>query len=173
VAIEHFYSRPGHLIRRLNQISMGLFQEEAGSMDLTSVQYAALNIIREVPGVDQARLSSLIAFDRTTMVKVLDRLVDKGYITRTRSSEDRRTNFLNVTAEGAAALDRIYPMLDRSDRRILAPLSREEQRVFMALLSRLVRVNNAYSRAPLDEAVRDDLMARRRAAPRRRAGARP
>jgi DNA-binding MarR family transcriptional regulator len=169
VAIENFYSRPGHLIRRLNQISMGLFQDEAGSMDLTSVQYAALNIIREVPGVDQARLSSLIAFDRTTMVKVLDRLVDKGYITRTRSQEDRRINFLHITPQGSAALDRIHPMLDRSDRRILAPLSRDEQRTFMELLSRLVQVNNAYSRAPLDEAVRDDLMARRPArAPRRR-----
>lgn len=54
------------------------------------MQYAALNMIREVPGIDQVSLSNMIAFDKTTIVKVLDRLVDKGLITRTRSTTDRR-----------------------------------------------------------------------------------
>jgi len=161
MSLEKFYSRPGHLIRRLNQISMALFFEETTPLDLTSVQYAALNMIQEVPGIDQASLSSMIAFDKTTIVKVLDRLVEKGLITRTRSETDRRINHLNVTPKGSALLKEIHPMLDRSDKRILAPLSESDQRKFMEMLSRLVQVNNIYSRAPLDNALRDDLMAAR------------
>ena len=50
---------PGHLIRRLHQISVSLFaarMAEAG-LDLTSVQYAALVTVRENPGLDQATLA--------------------------------------------------------------------------------------------------------------------
>ena len=160
MSLEKFYSRPGHLIRRMNQISMALFFEETQPLDLTSVQYAALNMIQEVPGIDQASLSNMIAFDKTTIVKVLDRLVDKSLITRTRSETDRRLNHLHVTPKGTQVLKEIHPMLDRSDKRILAPLSESDQRKFMEMLSRLVQVNNIYSRAPLDTTLRENLLAK-------------
>jgi DNA-binding MarR family transcriptional regulator len=150
MSLERFYSRPGHLIRRLSQISMALFIEEAGSLGVTARQFAALNMIREQPDVDQVRLSQMIAMDKTTIVKVIDRLVEKGLITRTRSPTDRRANVLNITPQGQKILKEIEPLLDRSDRRILAPLGQADQRKFMELLSQLVHVNNIYSRAPLD-----------------------
>lgn len=162
MSLEKFYSRPGHLIRRLNQISMALFFEETQALGLTSVQYASLNMIAEVPGIDQVSLSNMIAFDKTTIVKVLDRLVDKQLITRSRSETDRRINHLNITPEGTALLKEIHPMLDRSDKRILAPLSDSDQRKFMEMLSRLVQVNNIYSRAPLDTSLQEDLMSKTR-----------
>ena len=158
MSLNTFHARPGHLIRRLNQISQGLFQEEAGSHGLTSVQFAALSMIREVPGIDQVRLASLIAFDKTTIVKVLDRLELKGLITRERSAVDRRSNELHVTADGEKLLKQVQPLHDRSDKRIVAPLSENEQRKFMQLLSRLVQVNNAHSRAPMDPMLREGLL---------------
>lgn len=159
MSLERFYSRPGHLIRRLNQISAGLFVEEAGSLGLTTVQFAALNMIKEVPNIDQASLSDMIAFDKTTIVKVLDRLVEKGLITRTRSETDRRANHLHITPKGVEVIKQIQPMLDRSDARILAPLSSADQRKFMELLTQLVHVNNIYSRAPLDHEKLEQVMA--------------
>jgi len=160
MSLEKFYSRPGHLIRRLNQISMALFGEETSALDLTSVQYAALNMVHELPGIDQVSLSDMIAFDKTTIVKVLDRLVEKGLITRTRSETDRRVNHLHATPKGSQLLKEVHPMLDRSDKRILAPLSPAEQRSFMDLLTRLVQANNVHSRAPLT--LREELVARTR-----------
>ena len=168
MTIHKFYSRPGHLIRRLQQISVALFLEETSSLGLTTVQYAALNMIREVPNIDQVSLSNMIAFDKTTIVKVLDRLVDKGLITRTRSTTDRRINHLNVTPRGHEVLKQIQPMLDRSDGRILAPLGRADQRKFMEMLTQLVHVNNLYSRAPLKSELREGLVARAKAGRPRR-----
>jgi DNA-binding MarR family transcriptional regulator len=162
MSLEKFYARPGQLIRRLNQIALALFLEETQPLGLTSVQYSALNVIQEVPGIDQASLSSMIGFDKTTIVKVLDRLVDKGLIVRTRSEVDRRLNHLHVTPSGTRLLKQIHPMLDRSDRRILAPLGEADQRRFMEMLSRLVTANNVYSRAPLDTALSEEVLARAR-----------
>jgi DNA-binding MarR family transcriptional regulator len=158
MSLEKFYSRPGHLIRRLHQISTALFSDETESQGLTPVQYAALQMVETVPGIDQAALSDMIAFDKTTLVKVLDRLVDKGLLTRTRSGADRRVNQLHATVRGTQLLRDMHALVDRSDKRILAPLSSAEQRSFMELLTRLVQANNIYSRAPLT--LREDLLAR-------------
>lgn len=150
MSLDRFYSRSGHLIRRLNQISVAMFLDATADFDITPRQFAALNMIREVPNIDQVSLSNMIAVDRTTIVKVLDRLADKGLITRSRSPTDRRTNFLNATPKGLELLRRIEPILDRNDQRILSSLTRADQRKFMELLTQLVHVNNVYSRAPVD-----------------------
>ena len=168
MSLERFYSRPGHLIRRLNQISVALFLEETDGLGLTTVQFAALNMIHEVPNIDQASLSDMIAFDKTTIVKVLDRLAEKGFITRTRSQSDRRLNHLNLTARGREVIQKIQGMLDRSDARILAPLSAADQRKFMELLTRLVQVNNIYSRAPLSHEKLEQILSEKQRGSRRK-----
>jgi DNA-binding MarR family transcriptional regulator len=100
--------------------------------------------------MDQVTLSDRIAIDRTTIVKVLDRLVEKNFITRDRSKTDRRSNVLNITEAGKGVLAEILPRLDRSDARILDPLAPEDRGRFMEMLTQLVQVNNAFSRAPLN-----------------------
>jgi DNA-binding MarR family transcriptional regulator len=162
MTLDLFFSRAGHLIRRMNQISVAMFLEETRSLGLTTVQYAALNMIDEMPDIDQARLSSMIAFDTTTLVKVLDRLSEKGLITRTRSQADRRKQLLNATAQGHEVIGKIQPMIDRSEQRLLAPLGPSDRRKFIEMLTQLVDVNNVYSRAPLDNELLDGLASRRR-----------
>src|SRR6056297_1440679 len=86
------YTMPGHLIRRLNQISVALFAErmaQAG-LTLTPVQYAALSAVAAHPGIDQARVAGLIAYDRATLGKVVDRLESRGLLSRRTASHDRR-----------------------------------------------------------------------------------
>jgi DNA-binding MarR family transcriptional regulator len=80
--MDSLYDMPGHLVRRVQQISTALFSEECGRFDITSVQFAALVVIRSNPEVDATRLSALIAFDRSTIGGVLERLESKGWIGR-------------------------------------------------------------------------------------------
>jgi DNA-binding MarR family transcriptional regulator len=83
---------PGHLARRFQQIAVAVFMaevEDAG-FDLTPVQYVALAAVAANPGIDQVTLAGLIAYDRTTITGVVDRLVLKGLMSRVESSRDRR-----------------------------------------------------------------------------------
>jgi len=165
MTLDLFYSRAGHLIRRLNQISVAIFLEETAGLGLTTVQYAALNMIERKPGIDQVTLSKMVAFDKTTLVKVLNRLVEKGLVARKQSDTDRRRYELAITSEGADIIRKIIPMIDRSEQRILAPLDLEDRRKFLELASRLVHVNNVYSRAPMNlELVESDRKSSRAAA---------
>ncbi len=158
--LEAAHARAGHLIRRTYQISQALFLNETAELGLTSVQYSALNAIVQLPDLDQASLSGVIALDKTTLVKVLDRLVAKNLITRVRSTTDRRCHVLNATPKGKKIIKDIVPMLDRIQKRLLAPLAADEQAVFLSLLSKIVQVNNIYSRVPLDHEVYDGVKQR-------------
>jgi MarR family transcriptional regulator, lower aerobic nicotinate degradation pathway regulator len=79
---QDIYSRPGHLIRRLQQIAVAIFMEETAEFDVTPVQYSALLAVRNHPGIDQTSLMKTIAFDRSTIGDVVKRLENKRLIRR-------------------------------------------------------------------------------------------
>lgn len=142
---------PGHLIRRLQQISTSLFatrMQEAG-LDLTSVQYAALATLHDNPGLDQGTLAGMIAYDRVTIGGVIDRLVQKGLVLREISPSDRRARVLMLTPSGQKVLDLATPWVERVQDDIVAFLSGQEREVFIALLSKATEAGNDHSRAPL------------------------
>jgi DNA-binding MarR family transcriptional regulator len=143
------YGAPGHLIRRLQQIAVALFLAETRRFDITPVQYAALFSIREQPGLDQTALANVIAFDRSTIANVVERLEAKTLITRKAGSADRRTKRLYITPSGRKLLAGAIPAVAKVQDMILAPLAPGERGVFMAMLQRMVDINNSHSRAPL------------------------
>ncbi len=145
------YSMPGHLIRRLHQISVALFCERMAGVDLTltPVQYAALSGIRAHPDVDQATLAGLVAYDRATLGKVIDRLEIRGLIRRTTSRSDRRAKVLTLTDEGLGLLEVAAPHVNKVQPDILAGLDHDERDTFLALLAKITLAGNDRSRAPL------------------------
>ena len=63
--------------------------KEAG-FDLTPIQLAAMQALKVNPGIEQAKIATLIAYDRATIGGVVERLEKKGYVTRAVSKLDRR-----------------------------------------------------------------------------------
>ena len=149
MSLKHLHAKPGHLIRRLQQIAVALFMLETERLDLTPIQYASLAAIAAVPNLDATRLSTLVALDRATLAQVLERLEAKRFILRVGSKEDRRIKRLAITPRGRKVLGAAEPGVRRAQRRILSPLKARERIAFMRMLEHLVALNNDYSRAPL------------------------
>ena len=140
------YSRPGHLIRRLQQIAVAVFMNETKGFDITPVQYSALLAVEVNPGIDQITLVNIVALDRSTVANVVGRLEKKRWIKRV---VDRRSKRLTITAAGRKVLRTINSAVDHVQELILGPLSQSERPVFVDMLERLVELNNSRSRAPL------------------------
>lgn len=133
-------SMPGHLIRRLHQLSTQVFLQrvrEAG-YDLTPVQFAALDALRHRPGIDQAGLAQAIGKDRATVGAVADRLVQKELVTRIVSDRDKRSRELALTGEGEATLAALEPVVERLQKEILPGLDAAEYEAFIALARKAV-----------------------------------
>ena len=149
ITMDAVYAAPGYLFRRMQQIAVSIFMEECKAFDLTPVQYAALVAVHTHPGIDATRLSAVIAFDRSTLGSVIERLQAKGHIERKPAPEDKRIKLLYLTKLGAAILKDIIPAVDRAQARMLEPLKPADRKTLTALLEQLVDLNNEASRVPL------------------------
>ena len=149
LTMDAVYAKPGYLFRRMQQIAVAIFVEECGAYDLTPVQYAALVAIHTHPGIDATRLSAVIAFDRSTLGNVIERLEAKAFVERKPAPEDKRVKLLYLTKPGATLLRDIGPAVDRAQARMLQPLKPADRKTLMALLTQLVDLNNEASRVPL------------------------
>ena len=149
LTMDAVYTKPGYLFRRVQQIAVALFVEECRDFDVTPVQYAALVAIQNHPGIDATRLSAVIAFDRSTLGSVIERLEAKGHIERKPANDDKRVKLLYLTRSGAKLLRDIMPAVDRAQARMLEPLNAGDRKMLTALLAQLVDRNNEASRVPL------------------------
>ncbi|MBR0731856.1 DNA-binding MarR family transcriptional regulator [Bradyrhizobium japonicum] len=149
ITIDAVYAAPGYLFRRMQQIAVSIFMEECKAFDLTPVQYAALIAIHTHPGIDATRLSAVIAFDRSTLGSVIERLQAKDFIERKPAPEDKRIKLLYLTKSGATILREIIPAVERAQARMLEPLKPADRKALMGLLVQLVDLNNEASRVPL------------------------
>ncbi|MSP95687.1 MAG: MarR family transcriptional regulator [Betaproteobacteria bacterium] len=143
------WSRPGYLIRRLHQIHHALFLEECSRFDITPVQYGVLTALSLRGELDQTSLAGELGIDRANVAEVLARMAAKKLIRRKPNPLDRRARFASITAQGRATMGRMFALMQRSQDRLLAPLTQKERDVFMATLVRLIEANNEYGRATL------------------------
>lgn len=144
--------QPGHCIRRLHQISVGIFLQELSEVGLTPVQYAALQTVANQPGIDQRTLARTIALDASTTGGVVDRLEQRGAMERRTAPSDRRARQLWLTAMGEQLLADAVPAMLQAQQQILAPLTERQRAEFMRLMRIVVDENNALSRAPSEAA---------------------
>jgi DNA-binding MarR family transcriptional regulator len=145
------YSKPGYLIRRLQQIAVSIFFEETAAFDITPIQYATLATVSVYPGIDQLRVANAVGLDRTTIGGVLERLEFKELLNRQHAPYDRRARMLYPTAKGERLLRDIQKATQQVQDRILEPLGTKEQQNFIASLERLVQSHNEISRVPINE----------------------
>src|SRR3982074_3820953 len=149
VTMDAVSTAPGYRFRRMQQIAVSIFVEECKAHDLTPVQFAALVAIHTHPGIDVTRLSAVIAFDRSTLGNVIERLGTKQYIERKPPREGKPVKLRYLTKAGAALLRDIMPSVDRAQARMLQPLKPADRKTLLALPTQLVDPNNEASRVPL------------------------
>ncbi len=148
--IDGLEDLPGHYIRRLQQIAVGIFMDETADVNVTPVQFALLFAASQETGLDQRTLAGRIGLDTSTIGAVVDRLESRELIERKVSPDDKRVRLLSVTPAGKKLLQGVMPAMLRAQDRMLAPLPRADRPKFMAMVKRIVEENNAWSRAAKD-----------------------
>ncbi len=91
----------------------------------------------------------MIAFDRSTLGNVIERLESKALVERKPSRGDKRVKLLHLTKSGSAVLRDVMPVVNHAQMRMLQPLKAADRKILLALLTQLVDLNNEASRVPL------------------------
>lgn len=143
------WSRPGFLVRRLNQIHYALFFEECDLEGITPVQHGILTVLLSRPWMDQTNISLELGIDRTTTADVVRRLEEKMLIKRQVNPNDKRSRQVYITSYGIELMEKLKPKMEKAQEDLLAPLTAEEKKEFMRLLVKTVEANNDYGRTIL------------------------
>lgn len=106
----------------------------AGALDLTPMQARALFVSHEP--VPMGRLAEALHCDASNITGIVDRLEERGLMTRVVDPDDRRRKNLVVTDEGKAVTEQLKDLL-RTDHPIMA-LEDEEMAVLHGLLQRVL-----------------------------------
>ncbi len=136
--MDDVYGKPGHLIRRLQQMAVSIFARECEGFDITPVQYAALVALRDNPGIDATRIAVLVSMDRSTIGNVLERMEGKGFIERRANPTDRRVKLLNLSRRGAKLLGDCEAFVRIAQARMLDPLDAQERNQFTQYMRRIL-----------------------------------
>ena len=148
-SIMTLWKRPGFLIRRAHQIHVALFLEECAEFNLTPIQYGILTELSENPGIDQITIAREVGIDRTNVADVLKRLEKRGFLSRKTAKHDRRMKLVRLTPEGHQVVTAMFNSMMTAQIKFVAPLSENENELFLELLLRLVRENNHLGRTDL------------------------
>src|SRR3954471_14874739 len=89
----------------INRTARRLRQE--ANTDLGPASIAALATIERTGPLTPSELARVEGIQRPTATRILTRLSDEGYVTRTADPTDGRSSIVDISADGRAALMRL------------------------------------------------------------------
>ncbi len=147
--IGALHERPGVLFRRAHQIAVSLFVEACAPLGLTPPQHSILFAANARPNASHAELARSLGFDRVTVGKVVQSLVERGLLSSEQMPDNRRDRALRVTPEGKRLLRSAEKPVHDMSQRLLSPLTPKEQAQLMKLMLKLTTGLNEASRTPV------------------------
>jgi DNA-binding MarR family transcriptional regulator len=130
----------GYNLRKAQIAFFQSFHDAVAPHDITPGQFGVLILIRDNTGLSQSELGTAVGIDRSTMVAVIDRLENRGWVIRAPSPTDRRSYALELSAEGERLVSELIPKVQAHERSMLGELTTEEQQSLASLLRRIQRV---------------------------------
>jgi len=104
---------------------------------LSPTQFAALAVILQRGEISQNHLGRLTAMDPSTISLVVRKLIKEKLVARGSSDSDQRLTILRLTDKGARyTIDRLARSVEVGER-LLSPLNKAEQAMFLDLLGRI------------------------------------
>jgi DNA-binding MarR family transcriptional regulator len=87
--------------------------------------------------VKMSDISENIEAPMSTLTNIVDKLVERKYLTRDHSAEDRRVINVSLTSNGKAAYKAVLTKRKRIAEKILSQLNEKEQTIFISHLNLL------------------------------------
>ena len=129
----------GYVVRRAQIWMFQDFKRALKELDMTPAQFAVMKIVAANPGIAQARVAEVLSIERARLVQMLDRLEAPDFITRVRSTTDRRSHALHLTAAGARMLERLEQRVEAHERNVVARLGAKGKSDLLRLLVPFLR----------------------------------
>jgi DNA-binding MarR family transcriptional regulator len=134
----------GHLMHRVRTEMLAAVDrelaadEQLGPMEVTSAQFIIIATLSMGVAKSASDLCKGMSYDAGAMTRMIDRLEEKGLLSRSRDPGDRRLVNLELTEKGSASLPRMRDVSMRVLNRFLQGFTKAEARQLEAYLTRML-----------------------------------
>lgn len=127
----------GYQLAQAAIVTASVFDTQAGTpFGLRPVEYTVLTLIAENPGGSLARIARALAVTAPNITVMVDRLEARGLVKREQSAEDRRTQVLHTTPQGADLVRKSTERIIEGEKTAL-PLTAGERAMLLELLHKV------------------------------------
>ncbi|RDI03796.1 MarR family winged helix-turn-helix transcriptional regulator [Caldimonas thermodepolymerans] len=108
-------------------------------LQLRPVEFTILMLLNSNENVTQKQLSQALAVSAPNITILLDRLAERGLVTRVRSETDRRSQHVLLTRKGAILARKAHEVSLTMEHEVLRHLSDGERAILFELLQKVAR----------------------------------
>lgn len=104
-----------------------VFARHLGPLELKAVEFSILVLVEANGDVNQKQLGDALEVSAPNMAVTLDRMVERGWVERVRSTQDRRSMLIRLTGPGrelVAKAEKIARTMENPALRMLSPAER-------------------------------------------------
>lgn len=135
---SHLKSHLGYRLRVVSNAVSHSFSKKLAASDVTVAEWV---ILREMYSGDETTSPSVVAemtgLTRGAVSKLIDRLLNKGLVTRTESSGDRRYQEIKLTPAAITLVPKLASIADKNDENFFSVLTPSERKNLMNTLVKL------------------------------------
>jgi DNA-binding MarR family transcriptional regulator len=114
-----------------------VFAQHFAPLDLKVVEFSILMLVAANPPVNQKQLGQTLDISAPNMAVTLDRLVERSWVERVRSTRDRRAMHIHLAAKGAALVERAEKIAATMEAPAMRALSAAERAPLIELLMKV------------------------------------
>ena len=127
-------------LQQLIRLSRILEPQSGAGTHASLSEVMALGELADVEAMSQHELAQLLGLEKSTVSRLVAGLVDRGWVSRERNSDNRRLYRLQLTHDGQAAARRIGNELGARHTELLSGLTQAERQGLAIGLAGIARV---------------------------------
>ena len=128
------------ITQRMLRIGKEAWNDSRGSLNnekLSNIQYNIAYVILNNPGISQDGISTYLHLDKSSVAKLIVKLIDMGYVIREVNQDDKRQYQLYLTEKGKEEIEELNAILISWEEKTFHELDSETYKMMNDLLTKI------------------------------------
>jgi len=130
----------GYWLRCLSNFVSHTFEQRLATKDISVAQWVVLRTLYDSNGVTLNEAARQVGVDKSTLSRMVERLVQKGLANRS-EGQDRRSVGLTLTPAGKMLVPQLARLADENDEAFFRTLSSRQREGFLTTIKQLLATN--------------------------------
>ena len=114
-----------HTMMLVTNYSWKYAKKRMKSCDLSKVQYNVCSVVSQYPGISQDGISRTLQMDKSSIAKLIFKLIQAGLIERKVNPEDRREYQIFLTKSGKKTVKEIQTVVHEWEEKVFSSLGED------------------------------------------------